>query len=125
MKQEDPEQFLHCSGTAVNAVAGTDDYFARGAVKMTAGIWHHTVAAAGMIGPVTVADDRMKNDSFLDGGIAERPDERRVRIEIIDPGEEWMGVLAKFPELAQSSELRLVVFFELQENLEENGDLFI
>ena len=59
MEQEDPEQFLHCTGTAVDTVSGVDDHFARGAVKMTAGVWDHAIAAAGMIGLFPIADDRM------------------------------------------------------------------
>ena len=110
MKQEDTEQFLHCSGTAVNAVSRTDDHFARAAVKMAAGVRRHTIAAAGMIGPVPVTDDGMKNDSFLDRGTDESPDEMRFRIKVIDPGEECMAAL--FPEAAQTSDLSLAVFKE-------------
>ena len=55
MEQEDPEQFLHRAGTAVNAVSRADDQFARRPVEMAAGVRHHPVAAAGTVGPFPVA----------------------------------------------------------------------
>ena len=74
MQPQDPKQLPHRGGTAVNAVPGADNHFARGPVKMAAGVRHHTVAAAGMIGLFPVADDRMIDDSFLDAGAAESLD---------------------------------------------------
>ena len=57
MEPQDPKQLPHCGGTAMKAVPGADDHFARGAVKMAAGVRHDAVAAGCMVGLFLVAED--------------------------------------------------------------------
>lgn len=87
MQTQDAEQFPHGAGTAVDAVSGMDDHFAFGVVEMAAGVRHHAVGPARMVGLFLVADDRMINNSFLYGGIREGLDEKGIRVEVIEAGD--------------------------------------
>ena len=69
MESQNPQELPHCGGTAVDAVSGMNDHFACGVVEMTAGIRHDAVAAAGMVGLMLIADNRMIDKPLLHGGI--------------------------------------------------------
>ena len=123
MQTQDAKQFAHRGGAPVDAVPGMHDHFARGIVEVAAGIRHDSVATAGMVGVIRVADDRMVNKVLLHARIPDRPAEEGVGVKVVESGDEMHVLVIFHPGAAQLFDF-LLVLVEFLKNRREERKLF-